>query len=267
MRSCRFEIHHLRWIPLKIMGIARLNDFLTIIILIRLRSGVIASLLSLIESKRVLRICESPSDPQIYLVKYVIRGSSSIHGVILSGIWSCISLAVLVPCVYKVGGIRVFLLPFFIALDASLLVEETLQFRLHVGLHLPRMILRSILIDHTSVTTIEDPQGACVIVGFCIGLSLKTLRQFLPRHPLVVDHLVAFDVPPLDHWPMPQPLGVVCPRVTWIPLDPIPTLIVDRSAVLVSSIMISIIRSASPVPWINVLSRRLRHGWIVGGMS
>ena len=187
--------------------------------------------------------------------------------VILSGIWSCIPLAVLVPRVYEIGGIRVFLLPFFIALDASLLVEETLQFRLHVGLHLPRMILRSILIDHTSVTTIEDPQGACVIVGFCISLSLKTLRQFLPRHPFVVDHLVALDVPPLNHWSMPQPLGVVCPRVTWIPLDLIPILIVDRPTILITSIMISIIRSASPAPRINVLFHRLRHGWIVGGMS
>lgn len=173
--------------------------------------------------------------------------------VILSGIWSCIPLAVLVPCVYKVGGIRVFLLPFFIALDASLLVEETLQFRLHVGLHLPRMILRSILIDHTSVTTIEDPQGACVIVGFCIGLFLKTLRQFLPRHPLVVDHLVALDVPPLNHWPMPQPLGVVCPRVTWVPLDLIPTPIVDRSAVLVSRITFMTVLGIRDIPWVNML--------------
>ena len=46
----------------------RLNRFQAFINLIRLRSGVIASLLSLIESKRVLRTGESPSDSQIYLV-------------------------------------------------------------------------------------------------------------------------------------------------------------------------------------------------------
>ena len=50
----------------------RLNRSQASINLIRLRSGVIASLLSLIESKRVLRTCELPSDPQIYLVKHVI---------------------------------------------------------------------------------------------------------------------------------------------------------------------------------------------------